>query len=308
MKSRLVRSATLHLSTVPGSITGLLTLAVALVAFFTIPFTAGSFSTANAQEKKPKLPPYFLALAVADDGTVFLADRQLPGIWRHKDGETTIYHRASSKFRTPLNAIRCLAFDRDGNLLAGDSSTREVYRFVDDKPQPLTGGTVGIPMGIAVNSKGQIFVTDLESSQVKEINIEQKTTVEFAKVAAPVGIAIDSADGLWVVSRSAAGQVVHITAAGEATNHFPNRPFQMPHNLSVGDDGSIRIVDGFGKKVWTATADTAPKDWAVSDEFVNPVDIKRSGDFWLVVDPRAAAFFRVDAQGAVEKTALPKSY
>ena len=83
---------------------------------------------------------YPLAVTATADGIVYVADRNLPGIWKIEDGKKSIFFQGSKKFRTPLNAIRCLAIDHEGKLLAGDSSTREVYRFDDaGQPQPLTG-------------------------------------------------------------------------------------------------------------------------------------------------------------------------
>ena len=64
-------------------------------------------------------------------------------------------------------AFCSLAIDRDGKVLAGDSATREVYRFDQPgKPTPLIKGAqagIGIPMALAVDSKGNIFVADLET-------------------------------------------------------------------------------------------------------------------------------------------------
>ena len=92
--------------------------------------------TAPAQELN-----YPLAVAAADDGTLYIADRYLPGVWKVTNGKTEVYFQGSKKFRTPLNAVRCVAIDKQGRLLAGDSATREVYRFDESaKPKPLTGG------------------------------------------------------------------------------------------------------------------------------------------------------------------------
>ena len=69
---------------------------------------------------------YPLAVGVDSNRTIYVVDRDLPGIWKVQDGKPSIYFQGSKKFRTPLNAVRCLAFDSKGVLSAGDSSTREV--------------------------------------------------------------------------------------------------------------------------------------------------------------------------------------
>ena len=65
---------------------------------------------------------YPLSIAVSDASTM-LADRDLPGVWKLEGGVLSAYFAGSKKFRTPLNAIRCVEFDSDGKLLAGDSAT-----------------------------------------------------------------------------------------------------------------------------------------------------------------------------------------
>ena len=123
------------------------------------PVTANQLATADLR---------YPALLARDpeSGTVYIADRDLPGIWRLVDGKLEIYFQATKQQGSPLRAIGCLAVDRQGRLLAGDSSTRDVYRFdAGGVPQPLTGnngkGQIGLPSGIAVSSNGDIFVSDL---------------------------------------------------------------------------------------------------------------------------------------------------
>ena len=57
---------------------------------------------ANAQMQYP------LDVAAAGDGTVFVADRHLPGIWKIAGDQLTLLYKGSPKYRTPLNAVRYL--------------------------------------------------------------------------------------------------------------------------------------------------------------------------------------------------------
>ncbi len=113
---------------------------------------------------------YPLSVAAAEDGPIYAADRDMHGVWKVVNGELGILFEGSKKFRTPLNAARCVALDKKGRVLAGDSATREVYRFNEsNQPEPLTRGEIGIPMAIAVNSQGDIVVCDLEIHQFVRI-------------------------------------------------------------------------------------------------------------------------------------------
>ena len=126
--------------------------------------------TAQAQELN-----YPLAVAAADDGTLYIADRYLPGVWKVTNGKTEVYFQGSKKFRTPLNAVRCLAIDKQGRLLAGDSATRDVYRFDESaKPKPLTGGKIGIPMDIAVAGDGNFVKIQHDA---KNLDLPQAQTI-----------------------------------------------------------------------------------------------------------------------------------
>ncbi|MGV2340874.1 MAG UNVERIFIED_CONTAM: hypothetical protein LVR18_45130 [Planctomycetaceae bacterium] len=130
---------------------------------------------------------YPLAVAARQDGVVFVADRNLPGIWKIENGQASVYFQGSKKFRTPLNAVRCLAFDPQGKLLAGDSATREVYRFDDSaQPQPLTKGWIGIPMSIVTAADGTIYTADLELHRIWKMPAEgSEKPTEYAVINSP---------------------------------------------------------------------------------------------------------------------------
>src|SRR5688500_14716423 len=72
---------------------------------------AGLISKADAQSWL-----YPIDVTPGPDGSVLIADRTLPGIWSLKDGQSTVLVQASKKFRTPLNAVRCLYTSTDGGI------------------------------------------------------------------------------------------------------------------------------------------------------------------------------------------------
>ena len=60
----------------------------------------GIASFANAQEAALQYP---LAVVADANGVVYVADLDLPGIWKVQDGKAEIYFQGSKRFRTPLN-------------------------------------------------------------------------------------------------------------------------------------------------------------------------------------------------------------
>jgi sugar lactone lactonase YvrE len=250
---------------------------------------------------------YPLGAIRSDDGKVSVVDLRLPGVWQGSDGKLDVFFQASKKFRTPLNAARCIAFDKDGKVLVGDTSTRQVYRFSDDgKPTKLAGEGVGIgmPMALTVDAEGTIFVADLELHRIFKIPHEGGEPVELAVVSAPRGLAFD-ADGNLIVVSTTKDQLLKVTMKGEVSVLCPGRPFDFPHNIAISKDGTKFVTDGYGKCVWKVGADNTPTKLISGEPFVNPVGISISGDVLLVTDPRANAVFEVTLDGKLSNLKLP---
>lgn len=244
---------------------------------------------------------YPLSIAARDAGPLWIADRDLPGVWQLEAGQLTVYFQGSKKFRTPLNAVRCVALDRAGALLAGDSATREVYRFDKDaKPVPLTRGGIGIPMSIAVNSRGEILVADLELHRIWKVPEQGGKPEQVAEVPAPRGLCIDGQDRVWVVSHGA-NQLVRLAADGELETVVEGRPFQFPHTVVLGPDHTAYVADGYAKAIWKVPPGGKPQQLVAGEPLVNPVGLTWQKDHLLVVDPRANAVFQVDPAGKLTR-------
>lgn len=275
--------------------------ASAVATLFIAAGLATSFGVAGGQEPAAATEGtrYPVAVAVHEE-TIYIADLKLPGVWVVKEGVPSIYFQAEKKFRTPLNAIRCLAIDKDGGLLAGDSSTRNIYRFDDQgKPTPIIGNAVGIglPMAIVVDSAGDLLVADLETHRVLRVATKDGTVEPVARVSAPRGLAINAEDQLWVLSHGA-NQILRVTAEQTVEPVVEGRPFRFPHHIALDDEGSIYVADGYGKAIWKVTDGKAEK-WATDKAFSNPVGVAWSGDSLLVADPQANRLFAISREGEV---------
>jgi streptogramin lyase len=248
-------------------------------------------------------PQYPLAVVASGDGALYLADRNLPGVWKLADDKLSLVFQASKKFRTPLNAVRCLAIDKDGRVIAGDSATRDVFRLdAAGQPQPLTNGEIGIPMAIAVDGDGHLLVADLELHQLVKVPAAGGKPVLFASVPAPRGLAIDKDGRVWVVSHGA-DQVLRLSPDGKSKEVVvAGRPFGFPHHLVLDDDGTAYVADGYLPGVWKVPPGQPPVKLASGEPFKNPVGFARSGDKLFVLDPRVPALFTLDREGKIGAT------
>ena len=245
---------------------------------------------------------YPLAVVADPQGTVYVADRDLPGVWKFADGQLTLYFQGSKKFRTPLNAVRCLALDRDGKLLAGDSSTREVYRFDDAaQPQPLTKGNVGIPMCLAVAADGAIFASDLEIQRIVKIPAAGGEPEIVTELAAVRGMAFDKDGRLWAVHHGKDSVLRFSTDFKEREVIVSGRPFQFSHHVAFGSDGTPYIADGYAKTIWKL-AGNEPQPFVQGDPLKNPVGLTWSEKHGLLVaDSHQKAVYRLSPEGKAEQ-------
>ena len=244
---------------------------------------------------------YPLAAAVSEDGTIFVADRNLPGVWKYADNKWSIYFQGSKKFRTPLNAVRCLAIDHQGKLLAGDSSTREIYRFDEtNQPQPLTKGGVGIPMSLAVAKDGTIYAGDIEIQRIVKIPAAGGTPEIIAEVTAPRGMTIDEDGKLWVVSHGN-DAVIRLSPDGKEREVIvEGRPFQFQHHIVLGKQGDAFVADGYAKTIWKVKKGEKPEAFIAGEPLKNPVGLALLKGELLIVDPHSKAVYRVTSERKLE--------
>lgn len=259
---------------------------------------AGRFQT---RAEQPAGPTYPLAVAASADGTLLVADRLLPGVWKlPAGGFPTVFVRAGQRFGSPLAGIRTVAVAGDGTILVGCSATREIYRVAADGGlTPLTDGGIGIPIDIAVHPDGHCFVSDLETQQIWKIPILGGSPRPVARLAGPRGLFVDEEGRLWCVAASSGQPLVRITAAGEIDPVVTSRAFSFPHDVVVDRAGIAYVSDGYAGTIWRVDAEGGVTPHAAGPPLVGPVGLLRQGAGLVVVDPRAPGLFTVDPAGTI---------
>lgn len=271
---------------------------------------------ANGQEML-----YPLAIAAAADGTAYVLDLDLPGVWKIKDGKIEPLVQAAKKFRTPLNRPRCITLDNDGNLIVGDTPTRNVYRLsatvaataedlADANKTPLlaqrqdkTG--IGMPMGVAVDKAGDLFVADAEVHWIWKVPAAGGEPVKFAEVKAPRGMCLDAEGRLLVVS-GGPDSLVRVATDGKVEAVVKGKPFgdkANPSSVAVDKSGNAYVSDNYQQTIWKIGADGKPTAFAKGEPFVRPNGLTWLGDELLVADPHAKAVFAVSSDGKIRKWA-----
>jgi len=265
-----------------------------------------NFSVGSDQD-----PPdwrYPVAVTAADDGTIYVADRQLPGIWKIVDGRNSVYFQASGKLRAPLNSVRCLAIDHKGRLLAGDSATRDIYVFDEtNDPSSLTNGAIGIPMSIAVAPDDTIYTADLELHRIWKLPPGgTPKPQEFAAINSPRGLDMDAAGNLWVLSSSdSKGQIQMIRPDGMVVPFVSDHPFHLPQNLVRTEDGTIYVTDNYHRCIWRVTSTGDCEEWVNGRPLDRPTGLCRFEKDFLVVDPHIRTMFQISPDGLLAPVLQP---
>ncbi len=241
----------------------------------------------------------------AHDGRFYVADQELPGIWLIADGRREVFFQASKKYRTPLNAVRCVAIDAAGNLLAGDAATSEVYRFPKGekvKPEPLTGGKVGVPVDLAVDKQGNVFVSDATMNCVWKLAAEAKKPEKLASVTGPRGLAAAGDGTVWALSLRE-NPLLRIAPDGTTTALVKGRPFEFPNDVAVDPDGTLYVSDGYASAVWKVTPSGEVAKWIAGKPLVRPLGLTWHEGRLLITDPAAKKIFRAEKDGSLKPVA-----
>ncbi|MBL6714356.1 MAG: NHL repeat-containing protein [Pirellulales bacterium] len=289
----------------------------ALLLFSILPTLIGMALTvpaAHGQDAPSEGFRYPLSVAAASDGTLYVADRMLPGVWKVTNGEAVVFAQGQKKFRTPLNAIRTVALAADGTLYVGDSATREVYRLGEDgTATPLTDGAIGIPVDIAVNSTGELFVSDLETQRIWKLPASASTTSEpiaaeeVAQLAAPRGLFVDAEDRLWAIAASGEAPLVRIGADGMIEPVVTTRAFEFPHDVVVDEAGIAFVSDNYARCIWQVSLAGEVSKVASGEPLSGPVGLAQGAGGVLIADPRTNAILQLDSSGMLTAIAPAKN-
>jgi ligand-binding sensor domain-containing protein len=265
---------------------------------------------------RPYSPVYPLDAIVAKDGSVYVVDLNGHCVWRFNSADAsptpTIVVQGSSRYREAMNTPRCLVELTSGELLIGDTATRELYRWSDGKAiQPTINKLIGIPVDLAISKTGKLFVADLERrvvwKQEAGPNGEYSAPEPFLPKANARGVFVDQQDRLWVVSQNRQ-QLVRYDASGAETVLVSSRIFDFPHQVVVDSNNIAWISDGYQKCLWKFVEGSPPEKSIQSPALKNPVGLFLFQDRPCVVDPHARTVFKcTEDYKLVEWVVLPEA-
>lgn len=242
---------------------------------------------------------YPVAMSADAEGNLFLADRNLPGIWKVTSQGPQVYWKGAKQLRMPGNAPRCIAIAPNGDVFLGDSATREVYRIGSDKaePLPLTGGKVGVPIALQFWKEGMLVIADLELNRLVEVDLSQKEPAkslrEVASISAPRAMTITNEGNLLVLTQGI-DLVVGVASDGSVKPWIAGQPLpksSLPLGIAsaTSSEGKqvVRIADSYQHLIWELQPDAAPKQWISDPALAHPSALVQKGEILWILDPRS---------------------
>lgn len=169
----------------------------------------------DPKHKDKKFSRGYLGVAVADNGYVYIADKLQNKIYitdsrGRKRGEINVM---SPIGLTVANGKLYAA--TYGHIIVYDLNGRQLRKFGVRGSKP---GQFDFPGGIAVDKKGDIFVSDSNNNRLVALDPEGKV--------------------LWTVGKKAASM------------NDANRTFGLPEGLTIDDNGFLYLVDAFAGEIF----------------------------------------------------------
>ncbi len=238
-------------------------------------------------------------IAVDSNGNLYLVDSALFGyglIRRVSNGViTTVAGGGSSGLgdNGPATSAQLyiptgVAVDSGGNLYITDSNrVRKIAggiittvagggSSIGDNNVPATSSSLINPMGVAVDSAGNLYVADTFNNRIRKISNGLITTVAgnftpgysgdngpatSASLNSPMGIAVDSSGNLYIadsansrIRRVSNGVITTVAGNGMPSFSGDNGPatsaqLYASHGVAAGSDGSVYIADSSNNRV-----------------------------------------------------------
>ena len=161
--------------------------------------------------------------------------------------------------------------DNSGRIFVGETATGTVQVFdVENRKFEIWGqsgpGSLKLPLGIASDSQGRIYVTDGKQKRLVVFDRTGEFMMAMGgkdQLERPVGVAVDEARGRIYVVDSHIHAIVVFDMAGNRVSQIGKRgkepgQFNFPTNIALDKDGKLYVVDGMNFRVQILRPDGSP--------------------------------------------------
>jgi DNA-binding beta-propeller fold protein YncE len=157
-------------------------------------------------------------------------------------------------------------------------------------------GQLSQPKGLAIQTKGNVWVADSANNRIEEFNEKGEYLRQFSTGTNPIGVAVDSKGDIWNDNENETGEIEEHNEKGELLQKFATRgegngQLWEPKRLTVDSNGYVWVADGgnarievFNEKGEYVTKFGTYGTGVEQMRYPTGVVIDASGDVWVADD------------------------
>lgn len=192
-----------------------------------------------------------------------------------------------------------VAVDVKGDVFITDLDHMRVYKVTPGGTQTKVGSGFSVPQDVAVDGAGNVFVTDTYADAVYKVTPGGVQTTVGTGFDYPYGIAVDGAGNIYV-SDPFLSQVIKVTPAGVQTQ--VGSGYSEPTGVAVDAAGNVYVADSYAGVVDKITPSGTQTTVGTGLTTPAAVAVDAAGDVYII-DDGTNALYQV-TPGGVQTTIM----
>ncbi|WP_299272621.1 hypothetical protein [uncultured Psychroserpens sp.] len=189
---------------------------------------------------------------IGDDGSIYSTDLLGNGTFNGDKIYKTSPDGITTLFASGISGASGLAIDSSGNLYVSELNLGRVWKILPNGSTSIYASGMGVPAGLAFDSQGNLFVASFQNDLIIKVEPNGNASIFANTPDEPVGIIIDENDNLYV-SHESSHVINKITPNGIQTELVNIPNTKFQYLTFFGDD--ILVTGSIDHKLYHVSLD-----------------------------------------------------